>query len=76
VIGQAQNAASAAVGAVSGLASSVAGLALGGGSKVGDTKEDEAKKPEDPRVDQVPDENVEQFVRAQYPSTTATKAAQ
>jgi hypothetical protein len=68
VLSQAQNAASSAVASVGGLASAVSGMVLGGG-KTEEAKA-EKKKPEDPRVDKVSDENVESFVRAQHPSTT------
>ena len=53
---------------MSSITGAVSGLGLSGGKKEEPVVE---SKPQDERVDKVPDQNVEEFVRKQHPSTTA-----
>jgi hypothetical protein len=69
---QAQTAASSAVGAAGVAVSSITGAI--GGVSLGGSKAEEKSKPEekaeDPRVHEAKDEQVEDFLKAQYPSST------
>lgn len=70
VAGQAYNTA-ASVGA-----SALAAVGYGSKQETQEPVEEQPKKPEDPRVDQAKDGNVEEFLRSQYPSVMAEKTQQ
>jgi hypothetical protein len=74
VLQQAQRAASSAAGAASAVVSSVTdsigGVSLGSGKPAG-AEVEKVEKLQDDMVDKAKDEKVEDFIKAQYPSTTA-----